>query len=329
MSVCPKYPSIRPLYKAAEILSCDEVVATEKIHGTNFRIFIPAGSKSVDDIRFGGRNQMFEPGDDGFFKGRCVAWFKSRPELLERMIDLIGDGTPDVTIYGECYGSGIQKGVVYATDDRVEFRAFDIMLSSGTEQQLIDYDWFMDLCESIGLPTVPAVYRGKPSLGQLNELLERNSVVAKQAGVELPKNVSEGVVVRPTKMFRNDHGELVLVKHKSDAFAEAASHPKTTKLTPELLVASGAAKAFSEQFVTPGRVSNVLGHLRASGVELVGGMPDMAAIMPAIIADIRKECAEEWAAAVANGATDKAIGSSVNATLGKVYRRMLNEAVAA
>ncbi|HEY2509700.1 MAG TPA: hypothetical protein VGI39_02470, partial [Polyangiaceae bacterium] len=67
-----KYPEIVRLEKRPEILSVRQVVATEKIHGTNFRVFFPAGMKGIDEVRFGGRNEEFE--GDGFYGGRPVRW---------------------------------------------------------------------------------------------------------------------------------------------------------------------------------------------------------------------------------------------------------------
>jgi hypothetical protein len=65
-----EYPDTVTLAKRPEILSVKEVVATEKLHGTNFRVFLPAGMTGIEDVRFGGRNEVFEPGDDGFYGGR-------------------------------------------------------------------------------------------------------------------------------------------------------------------------------------------------------------------------------------------------------------------
>lgn len=72
MGEFPKYAELVTLDRRPEILSVKQVVATEKIHGTNFRVFFPAGMTSIGEVRFGGRNEEFEPGDDGFYGGRPV-----------------------------------------------------------------------------------------------------------------------------------------------------------------------------------------------------------------------------------------------------------------
>jgi hypothetical protein len=51
-----KYPSIVELSKLPEIFHVKEVVATEKMHGSNFRLFFPLGMKSINEIRYGSRD---------------------------------------------------------------------------------------------------------------------------------------------------------------------------------------------------------------------------------------------------------------------------------
>jgi hypothetical protein len=95
-----KYPETVTLAKRPEILSVKQVVATEKLHGTNFRVYFPMGMTSLTDIRYGGRNEEFAAGTDGFYGGRPVRWFKDRPELLEKMVAAIGArGWSDVIVY--------------------------------------------------------------------------------------------------------------------------------------------------------------------------------------------------------------------------------------
>src|SRR5262245_41362897 len=100
-----KYPDVVTVARRPEIFAVKEVVATEKLHGTNFRVWFPAGMTSLGEVRFGGRNEEFAPGDAGFYGGRPVAWFTSRPELLERMWSVFRErGFSDVIVYGEACG---------------------------------------------------------------------------------------------------------------------------------------------------------------------------------------------------------------------------------
>ncbi len=119
MGVFHKYPEIVTLDKRREILAVKEVIATEKLHGTNLRLFFPDGMTSIADVQFGGRNEVFGTDDGGkFYGGRPVRWFKSQPELLQRMWDFFKErGYSDVIVYGEICGAGIQKGVRYVKEE--------------------------------------------------------------------------------------------------------------------------------------------------------------------------------------------------------------------
>src|SRR5690242_1822999 len=128
MSMFFKYPEIVRLEKRPEILSVKQVVATEKLHGTNFRLLFPAGMTSIDEIQYGGRNEEFGDGEGkSFYGGRPVRWFKDQPALLNQMMETFkARGFSDVVVFGEACGSGIQKGIRYAAPGELLFRAFDI-----------------------------------------------------------------------------------------------------------------------------------------------------------------------------------------------------------
>ena len=314
MTIFHKYPELVRLDKRPEILSVRTVVGTEKIHGTNFRVFFPAGMTGISDVRFGGRNEEFADGDAGFYGGRPVRWFKEQPLLLSRLFEVFTSyGFSDVTVFGEAFGAGIQKGVRYAADDGVLFRAFDVMVG----ENFVTYDLFAKRCEDAGLPRVPEVWRGEPSVAAFDALLEQDSVEATRNGVTVTGNISEGVVIRSNPLLRDVFGQWLIIKHKSEKFAEVA------KKGPSTGASVAPAQSFAETFVVAGRVTNALGRLRDRGVRLEDDMADMRVLVPEIVADLLKECSSEWQAAMANGVTDKQVRGAVTKTLGIVYRRML------
>lgn len=315
MNTFRKYPELVRLDKRPEILTVKQVVATEKLHGTNFRLFFPAGMTSVDDVRFGGRNEEFAPGDDGFYGGRPVRWFRERPALLQRLFEVFSaHGFTEITLFGEALGAGIQKGVRYAVTDEVLFRAFDVMVGDN----FVTYDLFAHLCDEAGLPRAPEVWRGEPSLAAFDALLEQPSTVGVGNGVVAERNISEGVVLRSNPLLRDVFGQWLIIKHKSEGFAEVAKRPPSAS-AGEL----AAAEAFAATFVVAGRVINALGRLRDRGIVLDDDMADMRVLVPEMVADLQKECSSEWQAAIASGATDRQVRGAVTKTLGAVFRRML------
>lgn len=318
--VMMKYPEIVRLERRPEILAVKQVVATEKLHGTNFRVHFPAGLASIAEVQYGGRNEEFGTAESStFYGGRPVAWFKSRPEILQRMHDTFASyGFSEVTVFGEAYGAGVQKGIRYATDDAIMFRAFDVAVG----ENLVTYDLFVELCEKAGLPRVPEIWRGEPSLAAFDALLERPSAEGAANGVADEANVAEGVVIRANPLLRDVFGQWLVIKHKSEKFAEVAKRdPKKPRADVS------AATDFALTFVTPGRVVNAIGRITDAGKTVHGGMEDMKELVPAILADLQKEARPEWEATLAAGMTDKQIRGEVTKTLGIVYRRMLLEKV--
>ena len=318
-SVFHKYPEIVLLSKRPEILAVKEVIATEKLHGTNFRVYFPDGMSTVDDVQFGGRNEVFRTPEEeqGFYGGRAVKWFRDRPELLEGMQRLFHDrGYSAVTLYGEACGAGIQKGVRYVKENEVLFRAFDIRIG----ESFVTNDVFVELCEATGLPRVPEVWRGEPSLEAFDALLERPSLEGQRAGIEDPGNLMEGIVIRSNPLLRTVFGEWLIIKHKSEKFEEVARQ-RIRDDRPDL----SPVETFARTFVLRGRALNVSGRLRDSGTPLTGGMEDMRLLAPAMVEDLQKECADEWQALLDEGFTDKQVRSAVSRTLASIWRRMLLE----
>jgi Rnl2 family RNA ligase len=317
VSTFHKYPDVVTLPKRPEILSVKQVVATEKLHGTNFRVFFPAGMAGIEDVRFGGRNEVLGPGDLGFYGGRPVRWFMDQPALLERMWTAIRErGWNDVIVYGEACGAGIQKGVRYVEGDEVVFRAFDVIVGDN----FVTHDLFVEFCDAVRLPRVCEVWRGEPSLAAFDTLLEQPSLEAERNGVRDVRGVMEGVVIRSNPLLRNVFGEWLIIKHKSQAFAESA-RPLTGA------VDRGPVEAFVRTYVVRGRVVNALGRLRDAGMPVVEDMRDMKYLVPAVAIDLEKECGEEWSVLLGMGFKEGDLRSTVSRVLSGVYRQMLNESV--
>lgn len=309
-----KYPELTTLDRLPEILSVRQVVATEKLHGSNFRAFFPGGMSSPDEVRFGGRNEIFAPGHDGFYGGRPVRWFRERPALVTRLAAAFAArGFGDVIVYGEVCGAGVQKGVRYAPDHDLFFRAFDIRVG----ENFVTYDLFVELCDLAGLPRVPEVWRGEPSREALDALLERPSDEAARNGVADAANLAEGVVVRSNPLLRDMFGTWLVIKHKAQKFRE--SQPRAVKAAPD----RAPVDEFVATYVVRGRVINAVGRLRDGGATLHASMQDMPMLSAAVIADLHKECGPEWRALEAQGYDERAIRNVVSRVLAGVYRTLL------
>lgn len=312
--IIPEYPSIPLLARRPEVFFVKEVICTEKLHGSNFRVHIPLGAKETHEFRFGSRETLDTDAD--FPLRKAVEWFTSRPELLTSILEVVQSyGFSEVTIFGEAFGPGINaKGVRYTTEQEMLFRSFDIMVGTN----FLTYDLFVEVTEKMGLPRVPEVWRGDPKQEYFDDLLKLSSTMGRFGGIEDPSNTAEGIVIRSNPLFRNNFGEWLIAKHKGGKFAEKAHAPK------EKVVHTNPAEGLVATFVTEGRVRNVLGHLHDRGVLLQSDMTDMPLLIPAIVEDLMKECSEEIAALQLKDVS-KALTGTVSKALGPIYRQLLAE----
>lgn len=305
------YPSVVQLDACPDIYSVKQVVATEKLHGSNFRIGFPLGMKTLDELRFGSRDIEYKPGED-FPLGSTLNMIKKQRDLLQRMFEVFQSyGFNEVTVFGEAHGPGIKaKGVKYGTGQDPMYRAFDIMVGPN----FVTYDLFVEISNKCGLPIVPEVWRGEPSKENFDALLEQPSVVGKLNGLG-DDNIAEGVVLRSNPLLRDVFGEWLICKHKCARFAEKASEPKEK-------VARGPSPIddLIVTVVTRGRVLNAIGRLRDRGSELTTTMKDMPLLLSALCADIAKDCQSELTEL---GANEGSIKGNVSRILGPLYREML------
>ena len=310
----PKYPSIPLIKYRPEIFSVKEVVATEKLHGSTFRVGFPMGMASTDDVVYGSHETVYVHGSHEFFPlGRAVQWFSEKPELLAKMWETIKSyGFSDATVFGEAFGPGIKaKGIKYSTGQDMLFRAFDIMVG----ENFLTYDLFCEVIDKMGLPRVHEVWRGDPTIAAFDSLLEVPSREATLNGITDASNLAEGVVIRSNPLLRTVFGEWLIVKHKSKKFsevAEAESTPKTREASP--------ADTFAATYVTEGRILNALARVQARRLSLKNDMTDIPVLLKELLLDLQKECMPEWKAL---DCPEKAIQGAVSRVLSPQYRQVL------
>ncbi len=316
-----KYPSIGKLKDRKKILTVAEVIATEKLHGANFRLRFIRGIGLVIEVEYGSRDIEFGRADSElsgkFYDGKPVAWFTERPWILAALIEAFARrGLHDVIVFGEVCGTSIQNGVLYLPRHEVMFRAFDIQVGN----DFLSYDDFVAICDEVGLPRVPEIYRGKPSKEIFDGLLEKPSAQAMINGIADGCNISEGVVIRSNPLEKDHRGAHMVIKHKSIKFDECVRQG-----IEQDRVRLGPTVAFARSVVTIGRMLNVRGHLRDVSTPFTGEMKDMQWIGPSMLADIHKECQDDWDQLVGEGFLNKEVEKAVKAQASDVYASLLAE----
>lgn len=314
MSAFPKYPEIVLVKCLPEIFAVKEVVATEKLHGSNFRLHFPCGMETIEDIGYGSREIIYSPSESegtSFPLSRSREMFRAEPEHLTLMWEVIKSyGFPDATIFGEAYGPGIHaKGVKYLEGDAPKFRAFGIMVG----ENFVTYDLLCEILDKMELPRVHEVWRGPPSIEAFDALLEKPSTEGLLNGITNPGNIAEGVVIQSNPLFRTVFGEWLIVKHKAKRFSEKKTLKEPKERGPN------PAADFAVSYITEARVYNAINRLHDRGSPLEGAMKDMPSLLTEVVNDLHKECSEE-----ASQFDDKTLRNAASKVLSPIYRAILS-----
>lgn len=176
-----------------ELLADTDWIWTEKVDGTNVRVFWDGYN-----VTFGGRTanaQMPMP-------LLTVLQDMFREELFELKF-----GDTQVTLYGEGFGAGIQKGGAYRSSP--SFVLFDV---------LIDGWWLLrddieDIGDSLGAPTVPVRHVG--DIWGAMDAVEGGLPSAWN-----PELVAEGLVGTTSVGLLRRNGKRIIVKIKTADFAK-------------------------------------------------------------------------------------------------------------
>ena len=219
----PAYTEIENMRSYPEVIADgEEVVATEKLHGTNCRVgFV---TEMVDGERrrvamAGSRALRRKEPPDHEAARLNTYWYPTTLEQVDSLLRaLFAAGHQQVVLYGEVFGPGIQA---YTYGQKaVAFRAFDLMLDG----RYLDYDQFVGWCEQAGVETVPLLYRGPFALSAIRALSEGNSFVGGAHG-------REGAVVRPVHERQDVKIGRVILKYIGDAYLfSKAGEQDTTDL---------------------------------------------------------------------------------------------------
>ena len=176
----------------------EEVVVTEKIHGTNCRLGwiegeCMAGSMSV-------RRKQPETLADSIY------WQPMALPGVQALLEHLGQMHRQIILYGEVFGSRIQN-LNYGQIGLLGFRAFDLL----ADGKYLDTDAFAGLCAEFGVPTVPALYRGPYSLEKVKALSEGPTTLGAD-------HIREGVVIKPVGERTNPKVGRVCLKYIGDPY---------------------------------------------------------------------------------------------------------------
>lgn len=201
----PKYTDIESIRRWPDVLKeGEEVVLTEKIHGTSARYVFKEGRLWV-----GSHNEVKKeiPGS--------VYWnAAAKHDLANRLQQFAG-----IAVYGEVYGwvQDLRYGHAPGAVSLALFDAMDL-----NTNRYLDYEAFVHIANILQVPIVPPLYRG-PWKESLKALAEGTSVLLGPA--KTIDHVREGFVAKPVverfdericRVILKYHGEGYLTRKEKD-----------------------------------------------------------------------------------------------------------------
>ena len=242
-------------------------IVTEKIHGANFSFWY-----NGKDFKVASRNQFV---DGTFYNCQSVInryeqkikdWYETHP-------------CSQVIIYGELYGDGIQKEVVYGEKD---FAAFEVVLDGVVQ----DKRTAVLMVNEMSVPFAPL-----KGIGTFQDCLNVNNTFRSHLTPEgfEGENFAEGVVIEPVIPAWFKNGNRVYFKNKTEAFAEK-KNKKEHKPTVGLSEVEQALLNAVLEYNTPQRVSNVISKVKVTNKDFPR---ILGCTMQDILADFQKETGVE------------------------------------
>lgn len=166
-----KFPSPEQLKRYRDVLhEGEEVVVTEKIHGTNFTTLIDA-----DGVHIGSHNYFWKNNE----KNKALVYIRAynqHPALHKLPLD--------TQVFGEIYGV---QDIKYGLNSSNLGMALFAVKRNGC---FLNHLEFVAFCQEFSLPTVPILYIGPYSWAAVSQFNNANSTLSQDC-------IMEGVIVQP------------------------------------------------------------------------------------------------------------------------------------
>lgn len=275
--------SIYPILRDYGDIEC---VATEKLHGANFSVYVEYTEEVGNPlVRFASRSQLI--GDESvffhykrFFTDEFMKSFKSKfldkemyPEKGVRFIGELFGGHDAIGI------KPVQREIKYSGD--IQFRLFHVEFTD-RDGTILHANWstVVDCAKVFGFDLAPVIGYGK-----LKDLYKINPE-EKTALSEDETQIREGICIRSLENLEDFENKPFICKKRSNNFLEnkgKITAAKEITLDPKFVEILSQIEALA----TPQRVSNVNSHF---GYDSIKCFPDLhKATMEDFVKDVLKE----------------------------------------
>lgn len=221
--IVEKY-DVEPIQKYMNILiEGEEVVMETKIHGTNCRWIF--SQEETNEEAFGKNKNVFiaskGQGDKGlFFKNNknndsnvyCKSFLDGDIESKVLSSKLWKDGNT-IHVFAEVYGSGIQDLTYGMINGKYTYAVFDVYVGKARHGRYLNYDELKEFCSECNLKMVDILYRGPFSMEKVKEYTDGFDTIGTN-----PKQIREGIVIKPLNERWDDEIGRVMVKSVSEVY---------------------------------------------------------------------------------------------------------------
>lgn len=193
----------------------EQVIITEKLHGTNARFGIINGQFYCGSHRLA---RKLVPSEIKSWWQKIYEWLippqpftpsiyaKVAHQLdMKKRIESLGYKNDNIIVFGEIYGGGVQKGFKYGHQEP-SFRVFDISVNG----EYVSHGEVVNYTARMELEMVPILKGGAFSKEDLK-------LADGQSTVENAGHIREGIVIKPITE-RQEHMGRVILKYVSDDY---------------------------------------------------------------------------------------------------------------
>lgn len=227
-----KYNSIENSYRTRTIQKFNnyhsditnvEYVVTEKVDGANIQLYFTPNS----ELKVGKRTAFIGKDENFFDIWNVIEKYKTQFDKIQK--EVVNKSGVAIRIYGEIYGSGIQKRIDYGPDKNLIF--FDVYYSDELQAPCVAEKFF----STYDLQYVPVL----GIFDSLAEALTHPNTLKTNVGTgtDETKLTMEGVVIRPYLSNYYLQEELFILKNKNEEFNEKMNVKVSNKQIDSKVVA--------------------------------------------------------------------------------------------
>lgn len=213
----------------------EEVVLTEKIHGTLLQVGVVPSDKAneryhggrviITSKGLGGKGIILDHNDEANLYAQAAKKHGLLDKALEHLGPLADKHGKPAFIFGEVFGktaSGAGVQDLTYTQEELDYRAFDICVGNRGTDTYLPFEDFIAACETMGVKPVPVLYVGPYSKEKVLEHTDGHTTLhgVAERGKEVPAHIREGVVVKSLTERRDPkrYHQRKIAKSVSEAY---------------------------------------------------------------------------------------------------------------